>query len=897
MRYTSAVSAFSERGSMSDDPTVEGGPQNPQGPDRTPNIGGAAASVKHAPSLPTRIGRYRIVRLLGEGGMGAVYEAQQDQPRRSIALKVLRSAWASPQLLRRFEQESQTLGRLHHPGIAQIYEAGTANTAFGPEPYFAMEIIHGKPLIEYANEAKLSTRQRLMLMIQICEAVQHAHQRGIVHRDLKPGNILVDQSGQPKILDFGIARVMDSDTEQMTRQTDIGQLLGTLPYMSPEQVEADPAAIDTRTDVYALGVILYELLTNKMPYTLSQHLTEAVQTIQQVDPVPLSSVSPLYRGDIETIVGKALEKDKARRYGSAAELADDIRRYLEDRPISARPPSTSYQLKKFARRHKVLVVGVPALFLVLVAGVVASTWEAVRARRAEARMRTEAAIATAVNQFLQDDLLSQASPESQSGVEAAPDPQVKAKTLLDRAAARVGTRFADQPLVESEIEETIGNAYSGLGLYAESEKHLRRAYELSSKYRGADDPKTLAILMVVSSAAANQNKASEAVAAAKTVFEGQTRTLGPQDPRTVVAMQNLGALYLGTGQYAEAEPLLKKALEIQSRQLGYDNIDTLNTSDSLAELYIEQSRYADARPYLAKGLESYRRVYGPEHPFTQREMYGLGKVLLGEGDYAEAEKVLSQVYAVDQRVKGAQHPDTLRVASNLGLVYTQEGKFDQAIPLLENTVRDFRQTMGPAAGAVDSLKTESRLAWAYDSKGDLPRAEQIWQSVRQGYLSLGKDGESSAVDASELLGQNLVKQGKFAQAEPLLRQALAYRDKGNRDDWHYFRAQAFLGADLAGMGQYKEAEPLLLSGYQGMRQHSSLMPADQRKWIRFSGEQIVELYAKGRSRRKQRSGAPRSRSLGFPANHLSRELMNAVGEVQCAQHAPVSVDVRLTIRG
>ena len=827
---------------MPDDPTISYGPPNPASPDRAPAMG-ATAAAKNPLLLPTRIGRYRIVRLLGEGGMGAVYEAEQDQPRRSIALKVIRSVWASPQMLRRFEQESQTLGRLHHPGIAQIYEAGTAETSFGPEPYFAMEIIHGKPLIDYANDAKLSLRQRLALMIEICDAVQHAHQRGIIHRDLKPGNILVDESGQPKILDFGLARVMDSDTEQMTRQTDIGQLLGTLPYMSPEQVEADPTAVDTRTDVYALGVILYELLTDKLPYTLSQQLHEAVQTIQQVDPAPLSSVSRLYRGDIETIVGKALEKDKARRYQSAAELADDIRRYLEDRPITARPPSTSYQLKKFARRHKALVVGVPALFLVLVAGVIVSTLEAVRARRAEARAQTEAAIAKAVNQFLQDDLLAQASPESQSGTETAPDPEVRARTLLDRAAARVGNRFAGQPLVESEIEETIGNAYSGLGLYAQAETHLRKAYELSSQYRGPDDAKTLSILMVVSSVASDQDKHGEAVAAAKTVFEGQTRTLGPEDPRTVVAMQNLGALYLGTGQYAEAEPLLKKALEIQVRRQGYDNLDTLNTSDSLAELYIEQSRYAEARPFLAKGLDSYRRMYGAEHPFTQREMYGLGKVLLGEGNYAEAEKVLADVYAVDMRVKGAQHPDTLRVASNLARAYTDQGKFDQAIPLLENTIRDFRQSMGSGPGAEETLHSESRLGWAYDSKGELQRAEQIWRSVRKGYMDLGANGEALRVDTTELLGQNLVRQRKFGEAEPLLREALAYREKENRDDWQYFRTQAFLGAALAGLRQYSEAEPLLLSGYQGLRQRSSRTPAEQRKWIRFSGEQIVDLYS------------------------------------------------------
>ncbi|MGA3317752.1 MAG: serine/threonine-protein kinase [Candidatus Korobacteraceae bacterium] len=407
---------------MPDDAITSGVPENPLKENVTLPLGGASPPEPFARPLPETIGRYRIIRLLGEGGMGAAYEAEQDKPRRRVALKVIKAAWASPELLRRFEQESQALGRLHHPGIAQIYEAGSADTGFGLQPFFAMELIHGKPLDEYADVQHLNMRQRLALMIQVCEAVQHAHQRGIIHRDLKPGNILVDESGQPKILDFGLARVTDSDTGA-TRQTDMGQLLGTLAYMSPEQVTADPLALDTRSDVYALGVILYELLAGKMPYTLTRHLHEVVRTIQEVDPVPLSTVNRLYRGDIETIVAKALEKDKERRYASAAGLSGDIRRYLEDQPITAKPASTSYQLQKFARRHKALAAGASAVLLVLAAGVVASTWEAVQARRAEAS-------AQAVNDFLQNDLLAQASANNQSGLGAKPDPDLKVRTAL-----------------------------------------------------------------------------------------------------------------------------------------------------------------------------------------------------------------------------------------------------------------------------------------------------------------------------------------------------------------------------------------------------------------------------------------------------------------------------------
>jgi hypothetical protein len=333
-------------------------------------------------TLPAYIGRYRILRLIGEGGMGTVYEAEQQQPRRIVALKVIRPGSMSPERLRRFEQESQALGRLQHPGIAQVFEAGTADPGFGPQPYFAMEFIRGETLRDYMQVHQPSSRQRLELMAKVADAVNHAHQRGLIHRDLKPGNILVDETGQPKVLDFGVARVTDSDT-QATRQTDLGELVGTLAYMSPEQVLADPMELDTRSDVYALGVNLYELLAGRLPYVISKKLHEAVKTIREEDPTRLSSVSRAYRGDIETIVAKALEKDKARRYASAADLAADIRRYLNHVPIAARPASTTYQVRKFVRRHKAFVFGLAAVFSVLLAGIVVSGHETVRAKRAE----------------------------------------------------------------------------------------------------------------------------------------------------------------------------------------------------------------------------------------------------------------------------------------------------------------------------------------------------------------------------------------------------------------------------------------------------------------------------------------------------------------------------------
>lgn len=347
-----------------------------------PSITGGESPGSSHSNLPAAIGRYKILRLIGEGGMGAVYEAEQEHPRRTVALKVIKPGMASPELLRRFEQEAQALGRLQHPGIAQIYEAGTADAGFGPQPYFAMEFIQGKTLREYADQHRLSARARLEMMAKVAEAVHHAHQRGLIHRDLKPGNIMVDETGQPKILDFGVARVTDSDAHA-TMQTDLGQLVGTLAYMSPEQVLADPLELDTRSDVYALGVILYELLAARLPYDISRKLHEALLAIREEDPARLSSINRMYRGDIETIAAKALEKDKTRRYSSAMELSADIRHYLNDEPIVARPPSLGYQLQKFSRRHKALVGGVVAVFVVLIAGIVVSTSQMIRAQGAE----------------------------------------------------------------------------------------------------------------------------------------------------------------------------------------------------------------------------------------------------------------------------------------------------------------------------------------------------------------------------------------------------------------------------------------------------------------------------------------------------------------------------------
>ncbi len=337
----------------------------------------AASPLGEEAGPPPNIGRYRILRLHGAGGMGAIYEAQQDNPRRTVALKVIRPGVLSPELVKRFDHEARILGRLQHPGIAQIHEAGMSAEG---RPFLAMEFIHGMPLDEFARARALGASARLELIAMVCDAVQHAHDKGVIHRDLKPENILVEESGQPKVLDFGVAHVTTAGLLTTVGQTQAGQLLGTLSYMSPEQITADPAGLDGRSDVYTLGVLLFEVLANRAPYHLDQlPMPEVARVIQQEEPPRLGSVDATLRGDIEIIVAKALEKDRVRRYATAGDMASDIRRFLRGEAIRARPPSALYQLGKFARRHKALVIGTTSVFLALLAGTVVSILFALRA--------------------------------------------------------------------------------------------------------------------------------------------------------------------------------------------------------------------------------------------------------------------------------------------------------------------------------------------------------------------------------------------------------------------------------------------------------------------------------------------------------------------------------------
>ena len=568
----------------------------------------------------TVIGRYHLLQKIGEGGMGEVWLAEQKEPvRRRVALKLVKAGMNSREVIARFESERQALALMDHPAIAKVFDAGS--TAEGA-PYFVMEYVAGVPITNYCDNHRLSTRERLDLFMRVCEGVQHAHQKAIIHRDLKPSNILVinvDGRAAPKIIDFGVAKALTQKLTADTMFTRVGVLLGTPQYMSPEQADSSGEDIDTRTDVYSLGIILYELLAGAPPLDMRRiAFDEFLRKLREEEPAKPSTkirtqdaatsttlankrqTEPLalareIRGDLDSITLKALEKDRSRRYGSPSDLAADIGRHLNNEAVLAVAPSAAYRARKFARRYRVALATAGAFLLVLLAAAGISIWQSIRATRQRDRADAAAASAQAVNDFLQNDLLAQASANNQSGPRAKPDPDLKVRTALDRAAANIGGKFDRQPEVAAAIRGTIGQTYTDLGLYAEARAQLERALDLDRRVVGAENQKTLQ------------------------------------------AIDRLGSVAYYQGKYPEAEALFSQALEIQRRVLGPEHPDTLASTNGLASVYTSGASTRRPRCFRSRSWRSGAACWGPSIPSTLSSMNGLAVTYDEEGKYAQAE--------------------------------------------------------------------------------------------------------------------------------------------------------------------------------------------------------------------------------------------------------------------
>ncbi len=653
-----------------------------------------ATEAAFSPVPPQRIASYRIVRELGSGGMGVVYLAEQDQPRREVALKVLRAGIRSPQALRRFEHEAVALARLHHPGIAQIFEAGTADWGSGPQPFFAMELVRGRTLGEHVRERACSVRARLELLAQACDALDHAHERGVVHRDLKPSNILVEvlaDGAHVKVLDFGVARVTevtDANVEGASRLTDGGQVLGTLPYMSPEQAAGDRSALDARSDVYALGAIGYELLSGVPPLdVLDRPLHEAVRIVCQAEPEPLASRGVRVDRDLETILSKALDKDPRRRYGSAGELAADLRRQLEHRPIHARPASRTYRLAKFTRRHRALVTGLALTFLALCGGLLATRHQAVVAAAERDRADDETRVARAVADF-QRDMLARVDPERDGR-------EVRLASVLDDAARALPGALAGQPAAEGGVRAMLGTSYQSLGLVVEAEQQLVHAVRLLTAARGAEHDETLRARAVAAGVAADLGRYDEAVHETETVWRAWSARHGRRHPEALILELNLAKLYLLVERGEEAERIARANLALRREVFGPDHAEFLNGLSSLGQLLWAQGRFEEAEPLLREAVETGAVVEGEDHPRTLQRRAELASVLIQTQRLEEAELLLRATIASGRTVFGAEHGELLAIEHNLGALLERRGQPEEAEDLFRRVIEVQERVLGP----------------------------------------------------------------------------------------------------------------------------------------------------------------------------------------------------------
>ena len=609
--------------------------------------------------MPRRIGHYTLKRVIASGGMGTVYEAVQEKPRRTVAVKVMRQGIASRSALRRFEYEAQLLARLRHSGIAQVYEAGTHRDETGTVPYFVMEYIpNAKSITEFARDRKLGTRDRLKLFAQVCDAVHHGHQKGIIHRDLKPGNILVDSQGQAKIIDFGVARSTDSDMAVTTLQTDVGQLIGTLQYMSPEQCEADPHDIDIRSDIYALGVVFYELLCDELPYdVIHKTIPVATRVIREQVPRRLSTLNKTLRGDVETIAMKALEKERERRYQSAADFGQDLLRYLNNEPITARRATMSYHLRILARRHKAFFGAVAAVFVILVGATIVSSLLYVNAERA--KREVELAHATSNN--------------------------------------------------------NLGMIHESQGEFVKAEPLLREVLATRKELLGERHPDIAASLNNLAMLLRKQGRLSEAEDLYREALAMNRNLSGNEHDAVAKSLNNLAVLFDAQGRYAEAEPLYQEALGIYRKVLGDNHFEVANALGNLATLALKQGDYAKAESLYDQALTSCPDLSRDGHPTLVNIMSNLGVLLLKRGELGESAALLR--HAADKfRIRlGEDHWRVGNTLSHLGECLTKLEQFGEAEQELLEAYRILSRSLGDIHERTE--RATERLVTLYEAWG------------------------------------------------------------------------------------------------------------------------------------------------------------------------------------
>ena len=727
-------------------------------PDPEATLDNATAAVATTSELGS-IGRYRLLAKLGEGGMGQVWLAEQSAPfKRRVAVKVIKAGRYDASRLQRFAIERQSLAMMDHPAIAKVFDADSTPEG---QPYFVMEYVPGVPITNYCDQKKLAIRERLDLFVKVCQGVQHAHQKAIIHRDLKPSNVLVggvDGRPLPRVIDFGIAKAIAGPSDDETFITRVGGMMGTPGYMSPEQADPSVLDVDTRTDVYSLGVILYELLAGCLPFDPTQWRTRPVDQVlrelrEDDAPTPSTKVGTRrqdsaataenrqtqprqlkrsLQGDLDWITLKALEKDRSRRYETPSELAADIQRHMNNEPVMARAASTGYRIRKYVRRHRVGVAAVAVLMLLLAGFGVMQGIELRRITRERDR-------ANRVTDFM-TRMFKVSSPSEARGN------SITAREILDKASKDIDKGLSNDPELQAQMMLVMGNVYRDLSLYAQARPLLERAVEIRRRVLGlkkpetldameglawllyleghypeseklesevlerrrrilgVEHPDTLRSLRHLASILPREGRYSEAERVKREIVDVERRVQGPEDTATATAMTSLAATLFDEQNYGEAERFDREALVVQRRILGSDHPETLALMDNLALTLDAEAKYPEAERLQRETLDTRRRVLGPEHPDTAHSMLDLASVVAHEHQYVEAEKWLQEARDIQRRVLGPEHPDTAITTYELACVASLEGNDRRALSYLRESVDH-----GLDAGAILEIEKEPDL--------------------------------------------------------------------------------------------------------------------------------------------------------------------------------------------
>ncbi len=754
----------------------------------------------------THIGPYHLCEKLGEGGMGMVFRAEQSEPvRRQVALKIIKPGMDSAPIIARFASERQSLALMEHPNIARVLDVGTTQTG---QPFFVMELVDGVSITHYAEHHALDLRQRIELFIQVCLAIQHAHNKGIIHRDIKPSNILVSQiDGKPipKVIDFGLAKALHQPNTEPGYQTQFGAVVGTPEYMAPEQASLTGIAADTRSDVYSLGVVLYQLLTGTTPLAReeagSTGMSKLLRRVVTDEPEKPSTrldwlerprLARQVRGELDWIVLKALEKDPERRYQTANALAEDLQRYLTGQVIEAGPPTTWYRLSKFAARHKVVLTFLALLLLTLATATAVSIHYAIDAER-------ERQLAHTALEFLQEDLLGQPGPDLQARPWEPKRRSLLLTEALDHAAKALHTRFPDQPRIEIALRNTIGNSYREMGEIDKAEQQLTLALKLAENKLGPKHPETLQTLYHLSWIYGRQDRYKELLDLLQNRLVPTAKAvLGSRHRLTLASERGLGWTLLLLGRFSESEAILRPTLQALREVCGANDQVTLDCLDALATCYLEQGNYDEADRLLAEATQAAEQLGDDGWMFQMTTSMGVALLRACQERFAEADLLSASVVQQMENELGATHPETRGMMRQRAWILQRAGRDSEAGQLLRQLIQQ--------AGMVEGESPERKAAIA------------------------------------ELYGIYLLKTKQYHDAELAFRDVLRIYQNLYPDSWRVARARSDLGASLAEQKQFVDAEPLLLDGYQRLQQHQQQIPAYDRELLARARNRLVRLY-------------------------------------------------------